>query len=121
MPLVLNTEPRADAALPGVTGFAGPQVLTGAPLWPVVGLTMADAAVGAAPTRLAAKAAARTYFRMCSSRALVSGGLSHRSTIGAPRPHFLHGCPRLPVQRSGSVTGTRARRTCRPCASRRYR
>jgi hypothetical protein len=42
---VLNGEPGADAAAPGVTGFplAAPQVFVGAPGWPVVGVTSAMA------------------------------------------------------------------------------
>ena len=36
------------AELPGVTGLSGPQVLVGAPGWPVVGVTVAKAVVAVA-------------------------------------------------------------------------
>jgi hypothetical protein len=42
-PFWLNTDPGAEADAPGVTGLAGPQVFVGAPGWPVVGVTSANA------------------------------------------------------------------------------
>jgi len=42
-PLGLNGEPGAATEDPGVTGFAGPQVLVGAPGWRVVGFSTAHA------------------------------------------------------------------------------
>jgi len=47
-PFGLNGDPEAVAEAPGVTGLDGPQVLVGAPGWPVVGLTVAAAVVAVA-------------------------------------------------------------------------
>jgi hypothetical protein len=47
-PAGLNGDPGAVAELPGITGLDGPQVLVGAPGWPVVGLTVAAAVVAVA-------------------------------------------------------------------------
>ena len=83
-PLPLNGEPGAVAEEPGVAGLSGPHVLVGAPGWPVVGLTVAHADAGAATSKPAEQASTRTYFRICSSRAGLSGlslaaGGIHRS------------------------------------------
>src|SRR5262249_58588809 len=72
-PLPLNGEPLAVADEPGVTGLSGPHVLVGAPGWPVAGLTVAHADAGAATSKPAEHASTRTYFRICSSRAGLSG------------------------------------------------
>src|SRR5258707_9359065 len=66
-PLGLNGEPGAATEDPGVTGFAGPHVLVGAPGWPVVGLTTANADSGAATSRPAAHARTSTNLRISSS------------------------------------------------------
>jgi hypothetical protein len=63
----LKGEPLADAALPGITGLAGPHVLAGAPGWLVVGLTTASAEAGAAIARPTEHTTTSKYFRMNSS------------------------------------------------------
>src|SRR5215469_15519828 len=70
MPFALKGEPLTFAELPGVIGLSGPQVFVGAPFCPVVGLTMANAAVGAVASRPAASAPTMRYLRMCLSRAV---------------------------------------------------
>src|SRR5215472_757792 len=71
MPAGLNGAPRALAVLPGVVVAPGlPHVLSGAPLWPVVGLTWANAVAGAMDSSPAASAPAMMYLRMCLSRAV---------------------------------------------------
>jgi hypothetical protein len=48
-PAALNGEPGEVAELPGVTGFASPHVLVGAPGWPVVGVCSVPPASAVAP------------------------------------------------------------------------
>jgi hypothetical protein len=90
-PLALNGEPGALADEPGVTGFDGPQVLAGAPRWPVDGFCVAKAATGVAMIRPAEHAAASTYFRIAlpprSVFRLRPGLLPGRS----PRNHLPSG------------------------------
>lgn len=63
-PVALNGEPGALPDAPGVTGFASPHVLVGAPGWPVVGLTVAHAATGVAVIKPTEHTAASRYLRI---------------------------------------------------------
>src|SRR5260370_17692436 len=66
-PLGLNGEPGAVTEDPGVTGFAGPHVLVGAPAWPVVGASTAPEASGVAVGKLAAPTRTSTNLPLSSS------------------------------------------------------
>jgi len=86
-PFGLNGDPEAVAELPGITGLDGPQVLVGAPGWPVVGLTVAAAVVAVATISATRQSTMITSFLIvnsinqypdnASAITLLRGGYTH--------------------------------------------
>src|SRR5258708_25500705 len=95
-PFALKGEPVALAALPGVVGLAVPQVLFGAPGWPVVGVTSAAARSGVA-ARVSPATSAATYNRPIEILLDVSRWAYIRLIRGYP-PELHRPLIRRPVQ-----------------------